>query len=334
MSRSQELERLHVAEAQRCGVPATAVLVDTDWDVGPVAAFLFPSEPVTLIDAATDSVLTQERITAALAASGKGPDDVARVIVTHGHSDHLGGARWLQDTSGCEVFLHREDVPRPAESRGELRRNVMASLGMTPEAMQRIFGWGERPRPRSQRPFASFTALEGGEVFEAGGRTLVVEHRPGHSPGHVWVTDAQSGSIFAGDYLLADTPTNAGIEPEPGDPARRRPMLELYHRGLEELAGRDAPVVFPAHGPPITDHRGLITRRLDKSHRRTLHVLRVLQRRGGGSPFDLAVAMYGERLARNAYDILADIVGRLDILASDGRAVATIGEDGVWRFEA
>lgn len=325
-----ELARLHARQAAKAGVRVHPVVLYTGWDVGPVIAFLFADDPVTLIDAGFDSERSCTELEAAFRAAGRRPEELRRLIVTHGHSDHVGGARYLQDLSGCEVLMHRDDEPTSDEERAQVRARMMHSLGFTPEAVERFFG--RRSQTRWRRRFPSFTWLHGGEVVEAGASGLRIEHHPGHSPGHVWAIDSATGAVFSGDYLLATAPTNAGLEPEPDDPSRRRPMLSMYERGLEALAGLDTPVVFPSHGAPVTGHADLIARRLDKSHRRTEHVRRVVERGGGGTAFDVTYRMYGERMARNAFDILADVTGRLDLLAARGDTDAVVDPEGVWRF--
>ena len=65
------------------------------------------SDGVTLID--TGYAGSLPRIERALADLGKTVDDVRRVVCTHGHPDHAGGARALADL-GIEVFIHPADA--------------------------------------------------------------------------------------------------------------------------------------------------------------------------------------------------------------------------------
>src|SRR5918998_4892773 len=66
----------------------------------------------TIIDAGYDyppTYVAWER-----GAEGAGCDlerDVARVVVTHFHPDHLGGARWLQELSGAPVYMMEKEIP-------------------------------------------------------------------------------------------------------------------------------------------------------------------------------------------------------------------------------
>jgi glyoxylase-like metal-dependent hydrolase (beta-lactamase superfamily II) len=251
---------------------------------------------------------------------------VKRVIVTHAHTDHFGGAVWLQQESGCDVLMHPADTAVATSTWRSDLRELFGPLGYTAELLDRYFS-GEW---KFETP--EFSPLIGGDVFEVGTTRLRIEHRPGHTPGHIWVTDETSKAMFVGDYLIADHPTNAGLEIDRTDPTGRAPLLQQYTEGLRELASRPAPALFAAHGPPITDHRALIERRLQKSDRRTARVLKALSDMPT-SAFDLGTRLYRGRAA-GSWEVMADLTGRLDLLVAQGRASAHLGEDGVWYFHA
>jgi Metallo-beta-lactamase superfamily. len=60
-----------------------------------VQAHLIDEQPASLIDAGF--VGSSGRIERALTARGRSMSDLARVICTHGHPDHAGGARELAE---------------------------------------------------------------------------------------------------------------------------------------------------------------------------------------------------------------------------------------------
>lgn len=319
------------------GLPVVPVAVPTGWHVGPVAAFLIPGAPVTLIDAGVDGPAARGAFEAAFAQARLTVSDLERIVVTHGHTDHYGSARWLQESSRCEVLLHSDDAARLEHADGgdaddgwlEATRRLFGPLGVSEDALRRFFGRGGR-RPATPR----FTTFTEDLTIPSGGGPLRIEHHPGHTPGHVWVVHEQTGVIFGGDFLLADSPTNAGMDLDASQPLGRRLMLRMYDDGLREMARRDAPVVLPAHGPPVTDHAALIARRLDKSARRTERVLQALRRRGASTALELVLTMVGERLAREPFGFISDVTGRLDVLVAQGRVSARARDDGVWLFRA
>jgi glyoxylase-like metal-dependent hydrolase (beta-lactamase superfamily II) len=208
-------------------------------------------------------------------------------------------------------------------------RQIFPAVGFTSDEVEGFFT-GESREWR----FPEFTAFTDDDVFESGECRLRIEHHPGHTPGHVWVVEEGSGAIFVGDYLLAHHPTNPGLVRSAEHASGRAPLLQQYNAGLSELGERDAPALFPGHGRAIVDYRDLVARRLRKSKRRTESVLQALRSLDAPTtPVALGRGVYRELIDRN-WEVVADLVGRLDLLVAEGRADARLGEDGAWYFEA
>jgi glyoxylase-like metal-dependent hydrolase (beta-lactamase superfamily II) len=88
----------------------------------------------------------------------------------------------------------------------------------------------------------------------AGGRTLIVCARPGHSPTDTVFLDARDGVLVAGDHLLARIASNpvAHAPIDDRDPAavavgadRPRPLVDLV-ASLRATAEMDVTTVLPA----------------------------------------------------------------------------------------
>lgn len=310
------------------GIDCLPVVMPTPWEVGAVTAYVFPTQPVTLIDSGVDTPEGRAALRAALRSRGLDPTDVERILVTHAHTDHFGGAIWLQEESGCDVYVHEADLAMSTDPDWqETERRIFPTLGFTHEEVERFFSSGG-----FEWRFPDFSPFPRDAVFETGNSRLVVEHRPGHTPGHVWITEERTKAVFVGDYVLAHHPTNAGLERDAMHPSGRAQLLQQYNAGLRELMARDAPVLLPAHGPPIADHRDVLARRLQKTGRRTRSVLAGLREAGLVTCVELGRRMYRDRIEN--WEVVADLVGRLDLLIAEGRVTARMGEDGAWRFQA
>jgi glyoxylase-like metal-dependent hydrolase (beta-lactamase superfamily II) len=320
-----ELQRNITGHLRRLAIDARPIVMPTPWNVGPVVAYLFPDEPVTLIDSGLES--GRPFIEDALRDAGRQPTDVARVIVTHSHGDHVGGARWLQEVSRCDVVLHRSEAEiLTSPDRRERITALFAPLGFDDRKLAEY-------ATRTEAASARFTPIDGGEEFVTGAHTLRAEHHPGHTPGHLWAVETRSGAMFTGDYLLASSPTNPGMMADSTHPTGRAPLLVQYMDGLRELASRNPPALFTGHGPVITDAAELVSRRLMRIERRTRRVLEALASAGEPTAAELADRLYRGR-ARGSWDVMAELVGHLDVLIDRGHATTRLGEDGYWHFRA
>ncbi len=128
--------------------------------------------------------------------------DVAGVVLTHGHFDHLGAAREVLAATGAPLLVHEADAAAITTAAG----NGGAVFGFDYSA------------PGADR------LLRNGDEVVAGSVRLEVLHTPGHTPGSICLLGG--GHLFAGDTLFAGS---VGRTDFPGgDPqAMRRSIARL-----------------------------------------------------------------------------------------------------------
>jgi len=134
-------------------------------ELGRVLAHLVLEPELSLIDCGF--ARSRGRIEKAMIEHGHALADLARVVCTHGHPDHAGGARELA-LAGIPVLIHPADGERLAITwREMLRRPSRGGLfaAMTPEPPQTV-------------------PIEDGDVLPMLGGLRVI-HTPGHTPGSV-----------------------------------------------------------------------------------------------------------------------------------------------------
>jgi glyoxylase-like metal-dependent hydrolase (beta-lactamase superfamily II) len=149
-------------------------------------AFLEDDGSVTLVDCGIKQA--PARIVAGLQHLGKHPRDVGRIILTHAHADHAGGAREMLEKTG--VAIHEDDAEYIA-----VGENAPPDPTTT---MGRIF---LRMPGRTFDPFAVSNALHDGEVVDVAGGLQII-HTPGHTPGHVSMLHQRTGVLITGDALF------------------------------------------------------------------------------------------------------------------------------------
>jgi hydroxyacylglutathione hydrolase len=148
-----------------------------------VYAFLIYGKEICLIDSGVAG--SEKIILDYLKRTGKSPEEIKRLILTHAHPDHVGAAAAIKRISGCTVAAHAaekawiEDVDLQAKER----------------PVPGFFSLVGGSVPVDQ-------TLQDGEVLHLeGGLALQVLHIPGHSPGSLSLWLAEDGALFSADAV-------------------------------------------------------------------------------------------------------------------------------------
>jgi len=152
-------------------------------------AFVEDDGSVTLVDCGVKRA--PKKIVAALASIGKHPSDVQRIVLTHAHFDHAGGAaRMVDEISADGVDVHADDahyVRTGTRPPGDSASTAGRLLARAP--------WGDfRATPVAEE------LVDGQLIDVAGG--LRVLHTPGHTPGHISLLHPRSGVLITGDSIF------------------------------------------------------------------------------------------------------------------------------------
>ncbi len=148
----------------------------------------------------------------------------AKVILTHGHLDHVGGTAAVAEHYGIPVIgPHEEDL---------------FLLEMLAQQAQMF----ALPKPRE---FTPDQWLHQGDEITVGERTLKVLHCPGHTPGHIVLFDQEYKLLFAGDVLF-----RGAIGRTDFPRGNHQQLIESIQQRLWPLP--DDVTVIPGHGPETT----------------------------------------------------------------------------------
>ncbi|HNU39269.1 MAG TPA: MBL fold metallo-hydrolase [Methanothrix sp.] len=148
-----------------------------------VYVYMIYGREITLIDSGVAS--SAGIIPEYLRNTGRNPEEISLMILTHGHPDHIGAAQAIKEISGCSVAAHGAD---------------------------RV--WIENPDQQlKDRPVPGFYSLvkgsvrvdrilnEGDVLYLEPEMHLEVLHTPGHSPGSISLWMQEEGVLFSGDAI-------------------------------------------------------------------------------------------------------------------------------------
>jgi glyoxylase-like metal-dependent hydrolase (beta-lactamase superfamily II) len=186
---------------------------------------------VTLIDMGLKQ--SGKKVMAALASIGSGPSDVTRLMLTHAHPDHAGGAAYVARETGGDFGIHEADAS-------------FARDGVSPPRDQsfllgRLLGRGKNGFP----PVSVGETFTDGQVVPFAGGIQVV-HTPGHSPGHASYLLPESGVLITGDAIFNVRGLRWPIKSFCTD-------FRLTTQTATRLADLDYSVAGFTHGPELTD---------------------------------------------------------------------------------
>jgi hydroxyacylglutathione hydrolase len=151
--------------------------------------------------------------------------DLAAILNTHGHFDHIMEAWTLKQRLGGEIYLHSQDET--------IFKQSMAGMGsLFAPHRQATTGTIDRP-------------LTEGDSLAFGPIRLQVLETPGHSPGHVSFHFQEAGIIFVGDTLFAGS---IGRTDLPGGSYSQ--LIRSVREKIFPLDGKT--IVYPGHGPKTT----------------------------------------------------------------------------------
>lgn len=306
--------------------PLIRLPIPTPYQVGPVNCYLIDARPRTLVDPGPNTKEAQEALAAGLAGAGVRLEQVERIVITHGHSDHASLAGWVRNQSGAPILAHPYEFPKLTGGFNIwLALEPFLRAGGMPGKVRDYLRATVDPVPPMHLAPSDLSPLGDGECLPAGDLSLKVLHLPGHSVGHLGLFEPRRGDFLAGDFLLPDITPNPVMEPDPLQPGKRARSLPQYLACLDRVAALEVRTVWPGHGEPFGDFRRLIDQIREHHVRRKEYILSLVGE-DWVTPYQLTGVVYPDLDDYNIFLGFSEVAGHLDLLEEQGRLVRR--EDG------
>ncbi len=117
--------------------------------------------------------------------TGRDPAEIAIIIFTHSHPDHIGAAREMQKATGCRTASHAAERSWIEDVELQCRERPVPGFHTIVEGSVKVA-----------------ITLKDGDAFEVGGGgCLKVIDTPGHSKGHISLLYGDEGVLICGDSV-------------------------------------------------------------------------------------------------------------------------------------
>lgn len=310
----------------------------TPFAVGPVNAYLFTQPEVVLVDTGVDSDESWQALTAGLAEHHLTLADIERVVITHAHVDHLGAAARIVRHSQADIWIADLGVDWLVNPQQQWQQRIayyedafLPGTGLSLQAQEMVLAAMTAAAQGShavvQERVSTFAV---GDVLQLGARPWQVLHMPGHASHQTCFYQAETAQFISADMLLHVTPTP--IVENPGHGGDRTPALPLYLQSLARVEQLPMDIVYPGHGPVITEPYALIQRQRERIWQRQAETLALIKN-GQQTVADLVNTMYAHYPENLRFAGLWMLIGYLDLLKAD-QAIIEREVDGVWFYEA
>ena len=198
---------------------------------------------VTIVDAGLPGYWGE--LPGELAAMGRSLEDIRALVLTHGHSDHIGFAERFRRERSVTPLIHELDA---AMARGEEKPQGQQSGKIRIGSLIGFLLFGLRRGGLRTTPLAEVATFGDGATLDVPGAPRVI-HVPGHSPGSAALHFAGHDALLAGDAFATLAVTNGGVGPRIA-PFTSDPAQALA--SLSRIEGIDARWALPGHGEPWT----------------------------------------------------------------------------------
>jgi glyoxylase-like metal-dependent hydrolase (beta-lactamase superfamily II) len=242
---------------------------------------------------------------------------VVRIVMTHGHPDHVGDTAAAAGVTGADVLQGRADYEKCVE--------VWGNPGW-PRAVAEHFVHHGMPREEVEAAQAGSEAVAAMIHFVRDPELLEpadsvdgwrVEYLPGHADGHIALF--RDGTMIAGDVLLLGITPVVGLYPQ----SRPDPLAD-YLRSLEAVIALAPQIAFAGHGPPVRDPSGRARQIIEHHRERADLAVRAVEA-GARDAYAVSLALFGELAPAQRRFAVAESLAHLEHLANLGRLARSDG---------
>lgn len=187
-----------------------------------------------------DSTLSVEHAKSILEELKKVTDKpIKYLIYTHGHGDHVGGARIFKE-AGAQVIAHRNVITRLNKYKELNKYHYLIN--------KRQFATDFKRTKVNDEHIYPDIVFDYEYQFTLGNKTFHLMHGKGETDDHCIIHIPEDEVVFTGDFIIRSFPNV-------GNPAKDIRYAKEWAEMMGRIRDLNPKITFPGHGPYITNKK-------------------------------------------------------------------------------
>lgn len=322
---------------KRLGLDVFRLPLPVPWaEVGVVNCYLLiGDDKVVLIDPGWSTPESRKTLDSYMAALGLSYTDVAGIVATHHHADHVTQAFDLRREYNIPLYLGQGEYASLEAAVNEegywAQVARIASFGAVDLAEESRIYRDAGPEATLPRGMADYWIDDDGIISSLPIAVRAVS-TPGHTQGHISL-QLDRRIFISGDHLLPLIGTSSGIERVPEEYP-----LRSYIGSLRKVLGLQDSRLLPAHGHSGETIHRRATKMLDYHEDRLSYLGELVEQPVSGYELALGMSWTKKNLPFTSLPMMRQVTAVLDIgfhldeLARRGDLRVSIGRDGIRRY--
>lgn len=148
-----------------------------------VYVYLIYGRQVFLVDSGVSG--SKDTIFNYIKETGRDPNETKVMVITHAHPDHIGGALGIQNSVGCNIAAHVNDIPWIEDIELQYKERPIPSFHSLVKGSVKV----------------NLPLKDGDSLELDDGSSLRVIHTLGHSKGHISLFYEADRALISGDSI-------------------------------------------------------------------------------------------------------------------------------------
>jgi len=245
------------------------IVLPNHFDNTTVNAWLFKGAVNTLVDTGMKSEDSWLALIQQLKDHDLEITEIDKIVITHGHGDHMGLAARISKASGADVWVPEYLYPWAVDLKNQIdNRSRIYDEAFFSNADASLFpyvSWGSDKLMQFWDPLPAekVKTFKNDDTLQLGDQVWQSIYAPGHCINQVVFYQAEGKQLISADMILRSTPVPY-LDARLDDPMTKQKNLKSLFESFERIDALEIHHVYPGHYDQMEDPTNLIAKQVGR----------------------------------------------------------------------